>query len=94
MGGIEITKEKYEMILVARVPTAVGITRTARSGVPTSKPCKFDHKDGGGSEERKTGKIGGNQLYYEIKKHPERFQLLCARPVPLMVYPCVIQLSF
>ncbi len=38
----------------------------------------FDHKAGGGSEDRKSGKITGNRLYDAIKKHPEDFQLLCA----------------
>jgi hypothetical protein len=42
------------------------------------RALQFDHKEGKGSAERKTGKIGGNRLYYEIRKHPERFQLLCA----------------
>jgi hypothetical protein len=47
-------------------------------GCNDKRALQFDHKDGGGSKERKTGKIEGNRLYYAIKKHPERFQLLCA----------------
>ena len=47
-------------------------------GCNDKRALQFDHKDGGGSEGRTTGKTAGSRLYYEIKKHPERFQLLCA----------------
>jgi hypothetical protein len=47
-------------------------------GCNDKRALQFDHKDGGGSEERKTGKIAGDRLYFDIKKHPEGYQLLCA----------------
>ena len=47
-------------------------------GCTDSRALQFDHRDGGGSEERKTGTIAGDRLYFDIKKHPERYQLLCA----------------
>ena len=47
-------------------------------GCNDMRALQFDHKDGGGSAERSAGRISGGRLYGEIKKHPERFQLLCA----------------
>lgn len=47
-------------------------------GCNDKRALQFDHRDGRGSEERKTRKVDGDRLYYEIRKHPERFQLLCA----------------
>lgn len=39
---------------------------------------EFDHRDGGGSVERKLGRAGGDMTYYAIKRKPWLFQLLCA----------------
>lgn len=48
-----------------------------KKGCNDKRALEFDHIFGGGSDERRKG-LHGNPLYNEIKRHPWRFQLLCA----------------
>ena len=48
------------------------------TGCNDKRALTFDHTEGGGSKLRTANRENGNQIYYAIKKNPERFRLLCA----------------
>jgi hypothetical protein len=61
-----------------RNPECRWLNEDGTKGCNDKKALHFDHILGGGSIERSEGKRKGNTIYYEIKRCPWRFQLLCA----------------